>query len=444
MEINFTSLGLASSDAVAREALQGYTATNRNATGARKRRILEAARLYGDALQGKIDPFLVRQAMKPTFEPAVAWLAERYPGLYGDPGGRMLGLRESMAVSDYQALFTDVLDRMYYGYYNAYPIPNRGIVKQHTLRDFRLVSRYLLDGMVTPFTSMDPAAPPQQRALTGPVPQDGATADVATTAPIQYQPLLWQAMASINWAAFVNDDLGIFKDVANRLSIAGNRGIHKYITSLHFDANGPNAALYKAGYRNLVTTAYGASVNNPPLSAQGLMDALKIMAGMVDSGGDPILLNGRLKLVHGPSTVAVAANLKNALSVWVQTEGGTASSTAGGFPNQMLNVNNWVMQNMDIVMDPYIPIVCTGKPNSWLLVADPESQERPCVELGTLKGFETPQLFQKLPNTQRLGGAVDQMMGDFYTLNQDIKIMSVFAGKQIDGRTCVGSNGSGS
>ncbi|MGH7488662.1 MAG: hypothetical protein ACREMY_24135, partial [bacterium] len=182
----------------AREAaLGGYAAARREATSRHQFRVTEAARLYADVLNGRQDPFLLKQAIFPQHEWAVAELMRQYPGMYSDPGGRVRPLKETMSVTDYQALFVDVLDRMYYGYYNAYPIANKPCVKIHPLRDFRLVSRYLLDGAVTPLTKMDPAAPPPQRALIGPNPQDGSPA--TSTAPIQYQPFLWQAMTSVNW-----------------------------------------------------------------------------------------------------------------------------------------------------------------------------------------------------------------------------------------------------
>jgi len=165
------------------DSLAGFTAARRNASSQHRRKVLEAAKLYADCLQGRLDPIFLKQAMRPTDETLVGVLLERYPGLYDNGNGRVMGLRETMSVTDYQALYVDVLDRMYYGYYNAYPIVNKGLVKVHTLRDFRTVSRYLLDGVVTPLTSMDAAAPPPQRALQGPVPQDGATFAAATTAP---------------------------------------------------------------------------------------------------------------------------------------------------------------------------------------------------------------------------------------------------------------------
>jgi hypothetical protein len=426
------------------EAIQGFSAARRNAGRAHQVRINEAARLYADCLAGRVNPMFMKEAIRPSDEIFVHWLRENYPKLY--PQGSM-ALRETMATTDYQALYVDVLDRLYYGTYNDFPIVNKPMVKMHQLRDFRLVSRYLLDGMVSPMTAIDPAAPPQQTAMSGPVPQDGSTFPTTNTAPLQYAPLLYQAMASVNWSAFVNDDLGIFKDIAVRLAIQANRAIAQFITSFFYSSAGLNAALYKAAYRNLVTTAYGAASNNPPLGVQGIVDALKVLAGQRDSSGQPIMITGKMYCSYGPSNYAVAMNLKNQLSVFLSNEGGGAN--AEGFPTQFLQVNNWAIQNMEFIMDPYVPIVAAGAAGNiantaWTLTVDPQSQNRPCVEVGMLTGFETPQMFQKVPNTMRMGGGVDPMMGDFYSMNQDTKIVTVMGGSQIDGRSTVGSTGAGS
>lgn len=416
--------------------MQGFGRTRNDA-----RKVMEAARLYADVMNGRIDPIFIREAIQPTHEVFVNYIAEKYPGLYGDPGGRQLGLRETMSVTDYQALYVDVLDRMYYGYYNAFPIVNMPLVKVHQLRDLRLVSRYLLDGVVTPFVSMDAAAPPPQRALIGPNPQDGSPA--TSTAPIQYQPELYQAMASVNWRAFVNDDLGIFRDLSNRLAIAGNRGTTQFITQLFWSASGPNPALYQTGYKNQIRQSNGAASNNPPLTIQGIQDALKVLANMRDSQGYPILITGTMYLVYGPAYEAAAKNLMNQMANFIQVEGGTGN--AQGFPSQFIQTNNWAIKNMVPIMDPFMPIVITGAASttSWGIVVDPNAQNRPCVEMGFLNGYQTPQIYTKLPNTQRMGGGVDAMMGDFYSMDQDMKIVGVFGGTQIDGRSTVASTGLG-
>src|SRR6202041_1429676 len=108
----------------------------RNASVTRQRRVKEAAKLYADVLQGRLDPVFLREAIMPRNEVFVAHLMEKYPNLYRDDstGGKLLGLRETMNVTYFQGLYADVLDPQYYGYYNACPIINKPLVKVHPRR----------------------------------------------------------------------------------------------------------------------------------------------------------------------------------------------------------------------------------------------------------------------------------------------------------------------
>ena len=431
------------------DALRGFRSARRGGDAAHEARVVEAARLFRDVISGQTNPFFLQQAMNPTEDIAVQWLQENYPGIF--PANLKRGnfaLREVMSVTDYQALFVDVIDRIYYGYYNAYPVGLMPAVRQHTLNDFRLVSRYLLDGLVTPFTEMDAAAPTPEQSLSGPVPQDGATFPTTNTAPIQYQPSLYQARASVNWRAMVNDDLGIFRDIANRLAIVANRGISQFLTQFFFGATGPNLTLFPANnsYTNLITTANGAASNNPPLSQQGLQDLWKVAAAMKDSSGYPILPIGKPFLIYGPAYEATVKNLMSSSRSMIQVEGGTGN--AQGFPTQFVEAANWSAQNMTPIMEPFIPIVVNNasgniKNTAWAVVFDPAAQNRPAVEFGRLRGFETPQLFRRMPNTMRVGGGVDETMGNFDTMDNDTKIVSVFGGAVIDGRSAFFSTGAG-
>ena len=166
---------------------------------------------------------------------------------------------------------------------------------------------------------------------------------------------------------------------------------------------------------------------------------------LLDSSGNPIMITGNMYLVHGPSQMAAANNAIKAVNMFVTNEGGT-QTTSNSFIQQMLQVPNWVAQNITPIMDPYMPIVMAGAAGNiaqtaWALVVDPNTQERPGVEIGFLNGYETPQIFQKVPNTMRVGGGVDMMMGDYYSMDQEMKIIGVMGGTQIDGRSMVGSTG---
>jgi hypothetical protein len=81
------------------------------------------------------------------------------------------------------------------------------------------------------------------------------------------------------------------------------------------------------------------------------------------------------------------------------------------------------------------------KDTMWGLTIDPANLERPTFEFGSLKGFETPQIFTKAPNTMRAGGGLDASLGDFYTMSQEMKVLTVYGGKFIDGHGTVASTG---
>ncbi len=416
-----------SDDLQAMMAAEGYIARQRKLTEAHRSRVDNFAKLFGDVVAGREDPFLLKEALYPQHEYAILELQRRYPGV--------LRLSETMSVTDFaQYLTVDVLDRMLYGYWNVDQIPNRVLVKEEPLRDFRTVKRFEVDGAVTPFEKQgSPGAPPPQRALT---PVD----------PITYAPDLYQGMMSVNWRAIVNDDLGIFNDLVQRLTSSWNLTVWKAITSLYVDTNGPNALLYNSGFANLIITANGASVNNPPLDFQGLIDADTVLNKMLNPDGQPFTHMGTKYLWYGPALDTTARALMAALQADISVGGGTTNSD--GFPSQRLRVGTgYITGGMVPVLDKYIPIVCTAsgvKDTMWGITYTPSVQPRPSVVFGMLRGFEIPQLYQKVPNTQRAGGGVDPRMGDFLTMDNDYKAIAVFGGTQVDGRSTVASDGSGS
>jgi len=299
------------------------------------------------------------------------------------------------------------------------------------LTDFRNVSRYLMDGAATPPEAVPPGAQPKEKVL-GP------------QTLIQYAPQKYEAFTRVVWEAMVNDDLGIFTDLGQRLVIGANRGIELFLTGLYVDANGPNATLYTTANKNQIITANGAASNNPILDAQGLQDAFTVLARQVDADGYPIILTGKMYLWYGPKYAAVVQNLMHLLSVQLSVQGGVAN--AQGFPSQFIQVNNWMVQNLVPIMNPFIRLVCTTattQDTMWGITLDPGAQNRPAMEFGFLRGFEVPQLFQKVPNTMRAGGGVAPELGDFYTMAQEMKVLSVYGGKQIAGQTTVASTGRG-
>ena len=432
---------------------QGFGRPRRDNSPMHRRRVSEAARLLADATNGRIEPFLFREALSPTREVYIQELQRQYPGLF-PPG--TVGLRETMSYSDYSALTVDVLDRMLYGYYTAAPITNEPLVKKHALRDFRIVARYEMDGATTPWSAVvpppgtttqtfptiphGPGEPPTERAMV-----QAALEVPGSTQRVTYQPQLYQGKMSVNWRALVNDDLGIFRDQTQRLAIGGRRTIYSFITSLYTSAGGLNTTLCNSTFNNLMTSSRTPSgVANHNLDFQGLIDALTILEKQLDLDGQPITFEGQLYLVYGPSLETTASALLNKVQqASISTGGGTQN--AQGFPLQQLHVDTqYVTRGMKPIQDKYLQILITAagiKDTFWGLVYDPNAQERPAIELGQLTGFETPQMYQKVPNTMRVGGGVDPMMGDWNTMDQEFKGCLVMGGTQIDGRSVVFSTG---
>jgi hypothetical protein len=417
------------------------------------RRVQAAALLMANVIRGTEDPMLLKEALYPTRRWALAGLRENYPGLFA--GGDHIGLRETMSYSDYSALTVDILDRLLYGYYTSAPITTMPLTKKQPLRDFRLVARYEMDGATRPFTRVPAASgsdttlvphgagePPTQRSM-----QQAAREVLGSTQRVTYQPQLYQGMMSVNWRALINDDLGIFNDQVQRLAISGRRTISEFITLLYIASGGFNTSLVNSTFGNqlLIATNPTVSQNNPPLSFQSLLDAMTILESQLDLDGQPITFDGTLYLIFGPALYTTAMSLVKAVQADISVGGGTTN--AQGFPSQRLRIPNWPASGLIPIQDKWIRIVCTDptiKDKMWGVMYDPNAQARPALELGFLTGFDTPQIYQEVPNTMRVGGGVDPALGNFYTMNQNFKGLLVMGGTQIDGRSSVWSTGAGS
>ena len=178
---------------------------------------------------------------------------------------------------------------------------------------------------------------------------------------------------------------------------------------------------------------------------------MTVLLNQKDLGGDPIQIPGKLFLVVGPSLMVTANNIMHQLSVDVNQAGGSTQTSGSGatqtlYNSQRIKVDNWIVQNMTVIVDQYLPIVTTStgvKLTQWYIFADPSSQGRPAIEIGDLRGYDTPQLYQKVPNTMRVGGGVEPMLGDFQSMSTEFKALMAFGGTILDGRSTVSSTGQG-
>jgi hypothetical protein len=323
-------------------------------------------------------------------------------------------LKEALSTSDFPILFGDIMDRQLLGTYQVWPKIWPSIAKRGT------------STRITP-------------ELTG-VPEN----DNLTETGYTLQVSVYSRAFMIDWQMMVNDDTGAFTDLAPRLAQGAARSEDFYVTSLFADANGPHASFYTSGNKNIVNTTNGASATNPALSLAALQDAMTVLRKQVDPvTSEPIFIDVMV-LVVPPALEVIAKNIMFSTGA---TMGGYTAGDAGGggTETQQLRAINWWNESVRLVVDPYLPIVSAtaNGDRAWYLFAEPNSN-RPALEVDFLRGYENPTIFQKAPNTMRLGGGLDATMGDFETLSLRFKGMNIFGGARVSPLMTVASNGSGS
>lgn len=389
---------------MAEDALAGYS---QRRSRFRESQILSATEFIADLMTGRVPSYFLREALQPETPAVVRSLMSNYPGI--------IRVSEAMTTSDFPNLTGDVLDRMLLQRYRAYPSPWRRFMKINpNLRDFRTVDRFQVDGLEGQWESV-----PEQDEI-----KYGALSETAYS----YAPKKYAKGAKISFEAIMNDDLSAFDDIPNRLGLGGARTISKFATGLYVDTNGPHASLYTVGNANIVT-------GNPALSVTALGTAWTVLSALRDADGEPIVIESVI-LVVPPALEITARNIVNATAINM--------TNTGGISGQEMQVNNWFGSRFEVVVDPYIPVVAaTADGNTmWALFANPSIGAS--LEMGFVRGFAEPQLYQKLSNTARVGGGVDQAAGDFLTMSQEYKGVVAFGGARLNPKFTVASEGDGS
>lgn len=396
------------------------TEAQRQAQAVHESRVASAAEFVADLLNGRVRSYFLREALRPSSPEMVRVIEANYPGLFRRISpvlAEAYGLQEAHTTSDFPLLMGDVLDRMMLARFNEVPpVWRQYISVGRPLRDFRAARLLQTDG-----------GDGQWSEITE---EDTLTYTTLSESGHTISAALYGKAVHLSWRMLINDDLDAFAEIPAILGRGGRRTIAKYACDLLFDANGPDATFISAGNGNLLT-------GNPDLAIDSLATAIQTVAGFVDSEGEPILVENMV-LVHGPGLRVTVQNLLNQLSVDM--------TVAGGVTNQTIRVNNWIVRGLTAVEDPYIPIIVTTGSRgstSWLLCASPNAG-RPAARIRFLQGFEQPNLYQKAPDTMRVSGGLDDMVGDFNSMSHEYKGLVAFGGSTIEPKAVVGSNGSNS
>jgi hypothetical protein len=350
----------------------------------------------------------------PRYQRSFAEALSLYSGVI-EGRAPMYRLQEAMSTSDFPLLMGDIIDRSLLGYYNEWPTAWRQIANRATVRDFRTVRRFVLDGA----EGVLPVVPQGQEYPEASLVD--AKYEYAVSKRGRRVPFLWEA--------FVNDDLDALRRTPERLAKAARMSEEFFATGLYVSSTGPNATFFAAGNGNVLTGSPNV------LTTAGLQRAMTLLWSQKDKDGNPIY-TGQVRLVVPPQLTVAARNILNATEIRIAA--GSTSATA-----DQITAKNWMAGDIvELVVNPWLPIIdTTSGSTAWYLFADP-GMGRPALEVGFLRGHETPELFLKSPNATRIGGGpVAAEDGDFETDGINYKVRHVYGGSLIEPKAAVGSAG---
>lgn len=321
-------------------------------------------------------------------------------------------LREAMTTSDFPIYFGAVLNRILMAGYAEQAYSWNRYVARRTVNDFRDVKSVSLLG------------------------GDGRLSEVPERTEYPEDKLVESEYAwritkkgkrmSVSFEMLINDDLDAFRQIPELLGRGARRSEEYLAAQLLADASGPHASLWNGGNTNIVT-------GNPVLSRASLQAAWTQLTTRRDPvSGEPIVVEA-VELVTGPALAQTAAEILNTTEYRVADGSNTRIITGNGLAGTFRpSVNH------------YIPFVATtaNAATSWWLVPTPGSGARPVLEMGFLRGHETPETFMKAPDSQRVNGGGDDDV-DFATDDKPYKVRHVFGGGRTDPVPTVASNGSG-
>lgn len=326
-------------------------------------------------------------------------------------------LQEAMSTSDFPILFADVLDRQMLGHYEETKPTWQAYCRRSVVPDLRPVKRFAVDGA-------EGALPEVEQGEEYPEAPLSESKD-------EFSVRKYGRRIDLFWEAMVNDDLDAFRRNPERLARAARRSEAKFATELFVGEKGPHESLYKAEFKNLVE-------KNPVLSIQALQEAFTLLSEQVDEDGEPILIE-MVTLVVPPALMVTAENILNAMQIELRTNGGTE--------DQRLQAVNWMKSKVTLQVEPYIPKVAKKEHGntSWFLFASPTTG-RPALELGFLRGYEQPSLYERAPNARRIGGG--DVQESFEDDSVAWRIRHVLGGTQLvntgGSKATVASSGKGS
>jgi hypothetical protein len=322
-------------------------------------------------------------------------------------------LREALTTSDFPYLFGDVLDRQVLASYKAVDPVWKQFVRMGTVpRIYPQVGGYRF-GITGGDQHLEEVAEKGEYL-----------ASDRNEARYACYVKKYGRQFDISWEALINDDLGALKDTPERFARAAVRTEHRLVTGVYGGDCLAGTGLYTAAQGN---------VGALPLTIANLENTVEAMAAFLDVNGEPIM-NRAKYLVVGPGLEMTARQiLTSATKMWL-----TGTAQAALAPSAAMPMTNVIAQyGLQLIVDPYIPVVCTGNVLSWFLFADPA--DIAAMECDYLVGHERPEICMKASDKASIGGGeVGPMSGDFATDNVFYRVRDVFGCNRLEWRATYG------
>ncbi len=329
-------------------------------------------------------------------------------------------LQEAMASSDFRNATFEVIDRETMERYQALPAAWTGYARRTLLRDFKVKQMVDLLGGLEGLARVPELTEYPERRIS----KAGWTIQVSKRG----------ARFAFSWESWINDELAELESLPEALSIAARETESREAATLLTDGTGPNDLFFNA------TAIQGISSNlmtgNPALSLASLTTAMNTITSRRDPQGRPVVLP-RLALVVPPALEISARTIVGASMIRTQEGAGAGQ--------RELESTNWLNGMVDIVVEPWLPVIDTSANanTTWYLVPSPNSG-RYALAVGFLRGHEDPQVRVKANQGQAIGGgALAPTEGSFEIDDIQYRVRHVLGSGYGDPIGTLVSNGSG-
>jgi len=325
-----------------------------------------------------------------------------------------IALREAMTTDSFPLTFGDSLSREMRARYQVAQPDMLRICRRSTVPDFRAKKSFRYDGMTGRLQKVEEKGEYLAAELT----ENRKT----------YSVYKYGRQADFGWEAYINDDLGLFGDIAQRFVDACINTLEYFITSLLMDATGPIDATFA-----IATATNALTIGNLETG----VEAMNSQVLATSTGNVPIKATPKYLMV-GPALEFTARQiLTSTVKTWQQDTDSTVAAFA-------LPTNNVVGQiGLELIVNPWVPIIdTTSGTTAWYLFSDP--RDIAIAEVGFLRGHEAPEVHMKKSDLMVVGGGEESpYAGDFATDNIYYRVRYVLGGVALEDTAGYASTGAG-